>query len=54
MGKSTISMAIFNSQLLVYQRVPKNNHKIRLQSDRVPCGSHSVLEGIGVSMEQLW
>ena len=36
MGKSTISMAIFNSKLLVYQRVIIQRHVV--EEDRDPSG----------------
>ena len=37
MGKSTISMAIFNSKLLVYQRVNKNLEQRRALKQRAGC-----------------
>ena len=45
MGKSTISMAIFNSKLFVYQRVypiniPLNPYKIPLNHHKIPFVSH--------------
>ena len=39
MGRSTISMAIFNSKLLVYQRVPVTYHGDTMQNTATRDGS---------------
>ena len=45
MGKSTISMAIFNSKLLVYQRVTKKIFSVFF-SQAIPIGMFQYLESI--------
>ena len=47
MGKSTISMAIFNSKLLVYPRVypiniPLNHYKIPLNQYKTPSNHYKI------------
>ena len=47
MGKSTISMAIFNSKLLVYQRVPRRTRKQCQPWIGRPEFSHFPKRGVG-------
>ena len=57
MGKSTISMAIFNSKLLVYQRVPGFFREIRNETQGA-AGASTANSGYercrGISVDDSW